>query len=255
MGDKSSPMFAWCRCAALCAIVCSIAACVPTKPTGSSPDPAWQSAEPEESANTHEDEGDDVAEHDDGEDVPSTAANGDRATSTTTTGYARPGKTCAAVCRRFSDCKLFSFEACMTECGNQGAEGTAEGRKTNMVQAGSSCKSLAEAMGESDWLCTAEGESIYGYDVDSGSTSDAAGTSSVYLFGQGKTRADAEYRAISDCGAMMTVDLNRNGLMNMEPSPRGSWGSAISSPCHITQCYAPARAGRARSSNRYSTSL
>jgi hypothetical protein len=49
MGDKSSLMFAWCRCAALCAIVCLIAACVPTNPAGSSPDPAWQSAEPEES--------------------------------------------------------------------------------------------------------------------------------------------------------------------------------------------------------------
>jgi hypothetical protein len=53
--------------------------------------------------------------------------------------------------------------------------------------------------------------------------------------GQGKTRADAPYRAISNYHSMMTVDLNRNGSMNPEPSPQGSWGSTISSPCHITR--------------------
>jgi hypothetical protein len=236
-------MFAWCRCAAICAIVCWIAACVPPSPTGSSPDPAWQSAEPEGSAATNENEWDDGAE-----DAPATAGD-DGAASTTTTGYARPGKTCAAACRRISECKLFSFEPCMEECGRQGAEGTAEGRRTNLVQARSSCKSLAAGIAPSDWVCTAEGESIYGYDVESG-TGDVQGNSTVHLAGQGKTRADAEYKAMSDCNAMMTVDLNRNGSMNMEPSPQGSWGSAVSSPCHITQCIAPARAGRAEGSSR-----
>ena len=249
MGDKSSLMFAWCRCAAICAIVCWIAACVPQNPTGSSPDPEWQSAEPEESATTYEDEGHDVAEDDDAEAAPSTAATGDQAVSKTAGSYAPPGKTCAAVCRRFSDCKLFSFEACMEECGKQGAEGTAEGRRTNLVQARSSCSSLAAGMAPSDWVCIAEGESIYGYDVES-STGDVQGNSSVRLAGQGKTRADAQYSALSNCRSMMTVDLNRNGSMNLEPSPQGTWGSAISSPCHITQCYAPARAGRGKSSSR-----
>lgn len=242
MGDRSSLMFAWCRCAAICAIVCWIAACVPQNPSWSSPDPE-QSAEPEESASTYENEG-----GDDAEDAPATAGDIDRGASSTT-GYAPPGKTCAAVCRRISECKLLSFEPCMEECGNQGAEGTAEGRRTNLVQARSSCKSLAAGMASSDWVCVAEGESIYGYDVKS-NTGDVQGNSSVHLAGQGKTRADAEYKAISDCNAMMTVDLNRNGAMNMEPSPQGSWGSAVSSPCHITQCIAPGRAGRAKSSNR-----
>jgi hypothetical protein len=246
MGDKSSPMFGWCRCAAICAIACSIAACGPPNPAWSSPDPTWQSAGPEESP-TYENEGDYVAE-DDAEDAPSTAANGDEAGSTTARSYAPPGKTCAAVCRRFSECKLFAFEPCMEECGNQGAEGTAEGRRTNLVQARSSCNSLAAGTASSDWVCIAEGESIYGYDVESG-TGDVQGNSSVHLAGQGKTRADAEYKAISDCQSMMTVDLNRNGSMNLEPSPQGSWGSAVSSPCHITKCIAPARA-RAGSSNR-----
>jgi hypothetical protein len=239
MGDRSSLMFAWCRCAAICAIVCSMAACVPQNPTWSSPDPESQYAEQEESASTYENEGHDVAEHDVAEGAPATAGDSDRAASTTT-GYARPGKTCAAACRRISECKLLSFEPCMEECRKQGAEGTAEGRRTNLVQARSSCKSLAAGIAPSDWVCVAEGESIYGYDVESG-TGDVQGNSSVHLAGHGKTRADAEYKAISDCNAMMTVDLNRNGAMNMEPSPQGSWGSAVSSPCHITQCIAPAR--------------
>ena len=249
MGYESSPMFGWCRCAAICAIVCSVAACVPPNPAWSSPDPASQSAGPEESADTYENEGDDVAEHDDAEEAPSTAANGDQAGSTTERSYAPPGKTCAAVCRRFSECKLFSFDPCMEECGKQGAEGTAEGRRTNLVQARSSCKSLAAGMASSDWLCTAEGESIYGYDVD-GSMGDVRGNSSIHLFGQGNTRAEAEYNALRDCGAMMTVDLNRNGLMNTEPSSQGTWGSAISSECHITQCIAPARPRRGKGSSR-----
>jgi hypothetical protein len=236
MADRAFQMFDRCRCAALCAVVCSIVACVPTNPTWSSPDPASQSSDPEESASTYEDGGDDHAE-----DGPATAANEDQADSTTATGYAPPGKTCAAACRRFAKCKLYSYEACMEECGKQGAEGTAEGRRTNLVQARSSCKSLAAAMGELDWVCIAEGESIYGYNVDTEGASSAEGSSSVHLAGKGKTRADAEYKAVSDCGAMMSVDLARNGLMNTEPSPRGSWGSAISTPCHIIQCIAPAR--------------
>lgn len=153
MGDKSSPVVGWCRCGAIFAIVCSTAACVPPNPAWSSPDPAGQSAEPEESASPYENEGDGVADDDDAEGAPSTAADGDQA-------------------------------------------------------------------------------------------------GSVRLAGQGKTRADAQSSAISDCNSMMTVDLNRNGSMNMEPSPQGSWGSAISSRCHIAQCYAPARARRGKSSSR-----
>jgi hypothetical protein len=105
-------------------------------------------------------------------------------------------------------------------------------------------------MAPSDWLCVAEGESVYGYDVESGPASSAEGTRSVHLFGQGKTRADAEYSAFRDCNAMMTFNLNITRSMNLEPSPRGSWEAAISTPCHITQCYAPGTLGRAESSSR-----
>ena len=80
MGDRSSPMFSWCECAATCAIVRSIAACVAPNPTWSSPEPAWQSADPEESS-TYESEGDDVAEENDAQDASSTAADGDQAVS------------------------------------------------------------------------------------------------------------------------------------------------------------------------------
>jgi len=240
MGNESSPVFGWCRGAAIGVIVCSMAACVPPNQGWSSPDPAGQSGGPEESASPYENEGNGAAEEDDAEDAPSTGAYGDQTDSTTARGYAPPGKTCAAACRRFAECKFFSFEGCMKECGKQGAEGTAEGRRTNLVQARSSCRSLAAAM-PSDWLCTAEGESVYGYDVDTEPSINAEGTSSVHLFGQGKTRAEAEYSALRDCGAMMTANLSITGSMNMEPSPRGSWGSAISSPCRITQCIAPAR--------------
>jgi hypothetical protein len=168
----------------------------------------------------------------------------------TTTSHARPGKTCAAVCRRLSDCKLMSFEPCMEECGKQGAEDTAKGRKSNLAQARSSCASLATAMAPSDWVCIAEGESVYGYDVDSGPPSDVRGTSTIYLPGQGKTRSQAQYSAVSDCNALMTHDLARTEAMNLEPSHEGSWGSAVSKPCHITKCYAPARPRRGKSSNR-----
>jgi hypothetical protein len=75
-------------------------------------------------------------------------------------------------------------------------------------------------------------------------------TSSIYLPGQGKTRSDAHYKAISDCNEMMTFDLTHARAMNLEPSSEGSWGAAASSPCHITRCYAPARARRAKGSSR-----
>jgi hypothetical protein len=223
-------MFSWCECAATCAIVRSIAARVAPNPTWSSPEPAWQSAEPQESATTYENEGDDVAEDDDAQDAPSTAADGDQAVSTAAASFAPTGKTCAAVCRRFSDCKLFTFEPSVKEW--------------------SSCSSLAAAMASSQRLSIAEGASVHGHDVESVPPSGVQGTSSVYLAGQGKTRADAEYSAISDYNAMMTVDLTRNRAMNQEPSNEGSWESAVPSPCHVTRFYAPARARRGKSASR-----
>src|SRR5690349_18805955 len=87
----------------------------------------------------------------------------------TTMSYAGPaGKTCAKACQRFADCKLMTFKFCMELCGKQGAEDRAESRASNLTQARSSCASLAAQMAPSEWLCTAEGASVYGWDVASG---------------------------------------------------------------------------------------
>jgi hypothetical protein len=49
-----------------------------------------------------------------------------------------------------------------------------------------------------------------------------------------ETRSEAQYNAISDCNAVMTVDLTRNRAMNLDPSYEGSWGirRLIAVPCH-----------------------
>jgi hypothetical protein len=247
MGDESSRMFGWCRCAAISAIVCSMAACSPPNPTGSSPDPARQSAEPDGLEDPHANEGDAVADEDDVEDGPSAAVEQVQAGSTTATSHAPPGKTCAAACRRFAQCELFSFKPCMKACADQNAEGTAESRRTNLVQARSSCKSLAAAIAPSQWLCIAEGESAYGHDLETG-LSDVQGTRSIHLPAQGKTRADAERKAVRDCNAMMNFNLEIG--RSMYPDSTGdTTESAVATPCHITRCYAPG-GGRGRSSDR-----
>jgi len=160
----------------------------------------------------------------------------------TTTSHAGPGKTCAAVCNRMASCKLFPYKACMQECGRQGAEDTAKGRASNLVQARSSCAALAADLAPSKWICTAEGASVYGYDVGTGGTGDVQGTSSIFITGTGKTRPAAVDEAVSNCNALMSVDLVHGQAMNMDPDPRGDWGSAISSECRVTQCWGPPRA-------------
>ena len=169
MGDRSSSMFSWCGCAATCSIVRSVAARVAPNQTWSLPELAWQSAEPEEP----------------------------------------PGKTCAALCRRFSDCELISFETLVKECGNQRAEGPAEGGRTNLLQARDACSSLAAAMEPSEWLYIEEDASVDGYDLEGGFPGEVQG------------------------------DLTCN---------EGSWVSAVPSPCHVTRFYRPARARRGKSS-------
>jgi hypothetical protein len=159
--------------------------------------------------------------------------------TSTAMSYAGPaGKTCAKACQRFSDCKLLTFKFCMELCGNQGAEDTAESRASNLTQARSSCPALAAQMAPSQWLCTAEGASVYGYDVASG-RGDVQGTSSIYIHGQGKTRSVAVYNAVSNCNSLMTLTLTQNRAMHLDPSPLGQWGTRISSQCHITQCFGP----------------
>jgi hypothetical protein len=162
----------------------------------------------------------------------------------TATSHAGPGKTCAAACKRMASCKLFPFKACMEECGRQGAEDTAKSRASNLVQARSSCAALAAELAPSKWICTAEGASVYGYDVGPGGTGDVQGTSSVFITGTGKTRSVAVSEAVGNCNSLMSVDLARSEAMNLDSDPRGEWGSAVSSECRVTQCWGPPRARR-----------
>ena len=157
-----------------------------------------------------------------------------------TTSDARPGKTCAQACRRFSSCKLLSYDLCMDMCDEQGAEDTPESRASNLAQARMSCSALAEQMAPSEWLCAAEGASSYGYNM-TGSTPDVQGTQEIYMLGNGKTRGAAVYKAISDCNSIMTIQLNNQQLMNL-----GEWDAAVTSQCHITQCIPPASARKNR---------
>jgi len=160
----------------------------------------------------------------------------------TTTSDARPGKTCSKVCSRLTNCKLMSYDPCMDMCGDQGAEETPEGRASNLAQAKLSCSALADQMAPSQWLCSAEGASSYGYSMDTGSMADVRGTQDIHMLGTGKTRSAAVYKAIGDCNSIMTIQLNTQRLMHLEADYQGEWGAAVTSECHITQCIPPASA-------------
>jgi hypothetical protein len=82
---------------------------------------------------------------------------------------------------------------CATLCGDQGAEDTPRSRASNLAQAKLSCSALADQMAPSQWLCTAEGASSYGYSTDTGATADVRGTQGIYMLGTGK---DAQRRWI-----------------------------------------------------------
>ena len=99
---------------------------------------------------------------------------------------------------------------------------------------------LAEQLAPSQWLCTAEGASSYGYDMDT-SLPDVQGTQDIYILGQGKTRSAAVTQAMNECNSIMTAQLAIQGSGN---SVR--WGSAVASSCHITQCIPPGSARKNR---------
>src|SRR5688572_22955521 len=110
----------------------------------------------------------------------------------TTTSDARPGPACQQLCRKLTSCKLMSFDLCMDMCADQRADETPAGRASTFAQAKQSCSALAGQMAQTEWLCTAEGESSYGYGVSTGSTADdASGSQGIHMFGNGKTRAAA----------------------------------------------------------------
>lgn len=154
-----------------------------------------------------------------------------------TTSDAGPaGKTCSKVCRKLTSCRLMSYSPCMDMCARQGAEDTAESRASNLTQANLSCAALADQMAPSKWLCTAEGASSYGRDMD-GYTPDVQGTQEIYMLGTGNTRAAAIDKALSDCFDMMTLQLSLQRSMNLDDS---AWGAETTSQCHVTQCMPPA---------------
>jgi len=153
----------------------------------------------------------------------------------TTTSYAGPGATCSKVCRRVSGCKIFSYDVCMKMCGDQRVEEIPEKRAKALAQAKMSCPALADQLAPSQWLCTAEGASSYGHDMD-GSAPDVWGTKDIYELGSGQTRAAAAYNAMRDCNATMTFQLDIDGER----------GAVISSQCHITRCTGPASAPKQR---------
>lgn len=162
----------------------------------------------------------------------------------TTTSDASPGKTCSKVCRRLTSCKLMSYDLCMDMCGDQRAEETPAGRASNLAQAKLSCSALAEQMAPSQWLCTAEGASSYGYNM--GPTADVRGTQGIYMLGTGKTRSAAVHKAISSCNSIMTLQLTNQRAMHLDGDYQGEWGAAVTSECHITQCIPPASARKTR---------
>ena len=158
-----------------------------------------------------------------------------------TTSYAGAGKTCAKVCRKVASCKILTFDLCMDMCDQQGAEDTPESRASNLAQAKLSCSALANQAASSEWLCTAEGTSSYGYGMD-GSLPDEQGSQDLHLLGNGKTRSAAAYKALNACNTLMTVQLNNQRSMRDD----SSWGAEITTECHITKCIAPASSRKSK---------
>lgn len=155
------------------------------------------------------------------------------------TSDAGPAPTCPKVCQRFASCKLLAYRVCMDMCIQQGTENSPRLRAENLAQSRMSCSALASRMGDSKWLCTAEGVSAYGYDMDT-SVPDERGTHDIYMMGTGATRRAAANKAMSECEATMTFQL---GLGNSTDEMRS--GAAVSTPCHITKCIPPS-SGRGR---------
>jgi hypothetical protein len=161
----------------------------------------------------------------------------------TTTEAGRPGKTCAKVCSRASTCKIMSFDLCMNFCGQQGAEDTPAKRAKNLALAKLSCSALANEIAPSQWLCTAEGASSYGYEMGA-DEADVQGTQGIFMLGTGKTRSAAEYKAISECNSILTAQLSIH--QETFDDTQGGMEAAVTARCHIKECVAPAPARKQR---------
>jgi hypothetical protein len=144
--------------------------------------------------------------------------------------FADPGNTCVAACRRIRECKLAPFDACVDYCTKQGADASAAGRASNLVQARSSCSQLAAQMRPSQWVCTAEGASASR--VGAGPVL----STPVFTTGRGRTRAAASLNAVSDCRAVLTFNL----YIAESPSTSDTVYAEVTAACRVTQCYSPA---------------
>lgn len=88
--------------------------------------------------------------------------------------------------------------------------------------------------GSARWTCNAEGSSVYGYNVASGG-GDVRGRSTVSIPGNGSSRDEAAYAAMSSCGSLMTTNLSTDRSMVLDAS-EGQWGVRIEVACHVTRC-------------------
>ena len=158
----------------------------------------------------------------------------------TTTSDARPGAACSKLCRKTASCRLIPYDLCMDMCGDQRADETPEKSASTLAQSRLSCRALAQQTASSDWLCTAEGATTAGY---ASGTKDTRG---IYMLGTGPTRSAAVYKALRDCGAIMTMQLGIEETTS-DSDTLGAWEVEASSRCHITQCIAPTSTRKSRS--------
>lgn len=147
--------------------------------------------------------------------------------------HADPGSACAALCRKLQGCKLATFKPCVEVCQKQGADRTPKGRAETFAQARSSCPQLAAQMRPSQWVCSAEGESVSASDWGNGPRMEGP----VNILGSGKTKAQAAFNALRDCRAIVTFDLGLAQAGGIDNNTE----TAITHECRVTQCYPPGR--------------
>lgn len=76
---------------------------------------------------------------------------------------------------------------------------------------------------------------MYGFDVATGG-GDVRGRSTVYIPGNGGSKDDAAYQAMSSCGALMSANLSTDRAMHVDASAEGQWGVRVETQCHVTRC-------------------
>src|SRR5262245_3382099 len=81
---------------------------------------------------------------------------------TTTTGDADPRVACRAFCGRTASCGIMPKDLCTTWCLRQPSADD----PSTYRQAKESCPKVARVMAGSKWLCTAEGATAYGHNLE-----------------------------------------------------------------------------------------